>query len=474
MIEIIMGFVCAVIIFIIDIFIPRNYHPIDGGVDKINRSLFHGSDHEITELVPQVSNLTKNKVVFGTPKYLDAVIFLVLWTDYNWILWGDGKVRYLEEQYPGAFDKLDTIGYIHHIKGDFKPLGSGLEGEYICEHAVKPYAVDKVNVLEYLRKQDNLNLVMQKFEEGGTYSQKIHIDNAIAHIVFEDAFQHEANDKFIKSLNFPTFRIGQDNEPPTGDYIIVGDPILSDDKYIAACPHYLIKADLTIAKFPNPRKTTANEYMKYLNCHRNQYHAYWWMVPDQFTHLFKNVLLRQLAIKKKYPDIVHIDGAPGSGKTTLCNELIAKGKQCIDLDDITDKIPDGDNRAKLEYDALESHLEAGARIFAGLSMDMSVLANKRYYLDTPPTTIYKRATIRTIDSICKNADAIKHTINESTDENINTNYHEIVNKYQIRLPGIIEPWRYIGDAVTTRQKTLREQLYEFKTSDEILGELLHV
>src|ERR1700690_2148069 len=69
--------------------------------------LYHGSNKKLDTVKPRESLFPDAPAVFATSPYDDAVIFSASWTDYNFIMWRDGNRVYLEEQYPGAFEKLD-------------------------------------------------------------------------------------------------------------------------------------------------------------------------------------------------------------------------------------------------------------------------------------------------------------------------------------------------------------------------------
>lgn len=128
---------------------------IAGGAE----SYFHGSDKIIELLEPRPSGVIDyEKAVFATDSYTNAVIFsAAAWTDYDFTMGSNSTGKnYLVEMYPGAFDKLDAVGYIHHLPS--KPFHHdprlGLDNEFISFQSVKPTKVDKINVKEYLKTSD--------------------------------------------------------------------------------------------------------------------------------------------------------------------------------------------------------------------------------------------------------------------------------------------------------------------------------
>lgn len=126
---------------------------------------YHGSSKVIDRLDPRPSGVIDNEeAVFATDSYTDAVIFSAAWTDYNFIMGTtDGKIH-LVERYPGAFDKLNAVGYIHRLPANKFHHDSrcGLDNEFISWTAVTPLGYDTVNIREYL---DTADLQMVTFEE---------------------------------------------------------------------------------------------------------------------------------------------------------------------------------------------------------------------------------------------------------------------------------------------------------------------
>jgi IS1 family transposase len=309
--------ILATIIFLIVAavsFIAHRAASLYSGADDRDadaRVLYHGSSSRISTLEPRKSNLTRRPVVFGTPSYDDAVIFSATWTDYNFAMFGANGKRYLDEQYPGAFAKLDVIGYIHHLPGaDFKILQAddvdddksqsadtsapvdtsvsvdvsqpvdvsavGLGNEYVCEHEVTPSAVDEVNVLEYLRKSQ---VVMRTYDEvlaarrDAEGMQIVPLSGVIAHVVFYDDWAHISRIEDICAklkINFVTTDdiSAVDFAVPT---VVVGDLVRGVERFTVPCESVWVDSDIDtlVANF-SATKTTPEEYRQYLIARRDR------------------------------------------------------------------------------------------------------------------------------------------------------------------------------------------------------------
>jgi hypothetical protein len=279
---------------------------------------YHGSSAEIAMLTPQPSRLTQEPVVFGTPSYTDALIFSGQWTDYDFAVWGDGKKRYIEEQYPCAFAKLNRIGYIHHMQSTdaapFKPLGSGLSGEHVCTEAVAPFRVDKMNVYSYLTDvvvesertmvaefshHRELPLVMRTHAEAVAArktAEPIVIEgNILCHVVPAD-LSDASIAELCANRGIRTWRINRDNidgadlsEP----CVMIGNPMSGNARYEFSCPHVYQRVDFNalVASFSN-KKTTVKEYLQYLHATRDMYSDYVCMDMKQLDTYLSALIAR--------------------------------------------------------------------------------------------------------------------------------------------------------------------------------------
>lgn len=140
---------------------------IYGSNENIDQKVYyHGSSKIIDVLEPRPSGVINNeKAVFATSSYTDAVIFSTLWSDYNFSFGTYNGDKYLIEMYPGAFEKLNTTGYIHHVPANkfHHDKRTGLNNEFISFHPVKPLTYDTVNVKDYLSKSDVQMITYDKY-----------------------------------------------------------------------------------------------------------------------------------------------------------------------------------------------------------------------------------------------------------------------------------------------------------------------
>lgn len=531
MIDLLIGTLVSAIILLITYFLGGT-HGIRGGADRRKSThgstpsistrraraddgglaMYHGSSSEIGVLEPQMSKLTPAPVVFGTPSYTDAVIFSAQWTDYDFAMWGDGKKRYLEEQYPGAFAKLNRIGYIHHLRegvngAPFKPLGSGLSSEYVCTEAVKPFRVDKVNVREYLlglvgrtsgspsAASVKTKLVSPGTVDGPPLVMRTHAEavaarvsaevivvkgNILCHVVPADLADTSVAELCAKH-SIRVWRINRDNiddadlsEP----CVMIGNPLSGNARYEFSCPRVYLRSDFgaLIAGFAH-RKTTTGEYSQYLHATRDLYHSYTWMDLKQLD-AYLPLLVLQMQIRLTSPPITHIVGPAGSGKSSLAKKLTSLGIRAVDIDDIdvngnVGVNPEvrndmGTNSPHGFYSAISRQIANGERVFLGIQ-DMSVLATRKYLLDVDPVVVYKQLVGRTIDSICENAGAIKRELSGTTIEALEREHDVVVNKYHIRFPGPgVPPGEYVHNEYNPRRNRAVNEQYVPLSAERIV------
>lgn len=303
---------------------------LGGSISKKNTNtihdvFYHGSPLKLTKLEPRKSDLTSQPVVFGTPSYTDAVIFSAYITDYDINMYGDiidgKKLRCLDEQYPGAFTKLNNIGYIHHLRGDFKPLPSGLGNEYICKNAVIPFKVNKVNILKYLQKSD---VIMRKYED--VLVDRVKLKEKLQNLRFNNANDNDkisdnsfdnivtltgnvlcnlvtADDNLyidelrqdLKTRGIDVVMIGHDIHSDSNfinPTVIVGDPI--DGRFIFNIPGeqlFLNVSNNELLKEFKSQKTTKSEYQKYINARRDRFCSYSWFDYNELMLYFDSTLI---------------------------------------------------------------------------------------------------------------------------------------------------------------------------------------
>lgn len=429
---------------------------------------YHGSNNKIDILYPRESKLTTNPVVFGTTSYDDAVIFAANWTDYDFTMWGDGTSRFIEEQYPGAFKKLNIYGYIYHLNGDFKPLGSGLGNEFICEESVKPYRVDYINIFDHLNKS---SVSMITFKESRNRRMKLvnnpsilKTNDVLCQVSAADIeaelpiLQQICDDNGIKLIRIESdITIG---EP----MIIIGDSYIGNAYFAIEREKFFIKqSEEKLLNEFSSQKTSLGDYLLFLRHQRDLYHNWNWCSIDDFSTYLINFMIPQYNLSKNCPiTITHITGPAGSGKTTLVNELSDRNIRAIDLDDITDKIA-GDKATFFkscndELSDIIMNCTDDEIIFCGLSINLDIIAKHKYYIDIEPNIIYKRLLSRTVDSICENKEIIKTDVSMINFDD--TAFTKLTTDLQIRFPGFIPPSEHIRNSILPFYENLRERGYK--------------
>lgn len=452
---------------------------------------YHGSQYKYSKLETFPNTLTTVPVVFGTPSYEDAVIFSAGLSDYETAMWGDGKNRYLEEQFPGAFESLKKTGYIHHLKGDFVPLKElaatsheGLSNEFVCAKSVVPHKVDEVNIYEYLKGS---NVIMRDYAEvrdcrakAKKYVVKDKLPSIALCLHMPDEIRFN-DKKFLEDLGSglgsgsgsgPDYGIVHSWEMDNLDdaskiSIFIGDTVLGNDEFIISRDHIYMRIDLAEAVAHHGGKTPPAQYYKYLQAKQNLCHDMEWMSPGQIINYIKNYINPQIMLRKKYPDckITHVMGPSGSGKSTLCAELVSAGIFAIDSDTLTDKITgdpaQGYQNVYSELGGLMSqHKEI---VVCGMTIPLGYLADIRYFIDLSHEENYKRLVNRTLKSICS---ADINFTGTSVDE-LEKEYADMSTKYQIRFPGFIPPGQFVAnDAIPLRENYTRKG-YIMMPYDEI-------
>ncbi len=235
--------------------------------DNHPTTFYHGSDHKIAILEPRQSPLTQQPVVFATPNYDDAVVFAGMWTDYNFAFGGWDNKKYLDEKYPNAFTKLDRVGYIHVFNDpqrNFKPLGSGMQGEYVSTKPAIPDRVDEVNVLQYTRTKSSI--VMRTYERviQDTLADSADdgvLTNVLCHILILDVPSDDIVRDLLRSNNYNVIHQWDWNRKnPSRPSVLIGTHYAH-----VKCPKYILKLNIDdlASKFKSG-KTTTDEYKQYL------------------------------------------------------------------------------------------------------------------------------------------------------------------------------------------------------------------
>ena len=262
-------------------------------------SLYHGSYKKFKLLKQSPSDLADRPVLFGTPSYLDAVIFSVQWTDYNFSMAIDNDVRYIDEQYPGAFKKLDTVGYIHHITGPFRPLFDGLSNEYISYEDAVPTKIDKINVLDYLRRKNDKELVMRTYDDVMKYKEhsnkKVRLSGDIIcwivsadDLVILDELKTECENNGAKlEIIGRTINGPMKFKDPT---IILGDPLVGTYLYTTKCEKKYLKFNTSYAikLYKSNKKTTREQYASFIKARKRTYSSYDTILMRDVKNIIRN------------------------------------------------------------------------------------------------------------------------------------------------------------------------------------------
>lgn len=254
-------FVLTILLFGITILIILLYEkPIKliGGVELV---YYHGSPNKYNVLKPRYSDYGGNSV-FGIPSYDDAVIFAAHISDKDIIMWGDSKYRYIEEQYPGAFNKLKITGYIHHIHGNFKSLGKGLPNEYITDKEVVPFKVDKINIYKYLKSSKVIMNTFTQFLKRRRLAPRITLDPDVSKNVICCVVGMKKED-FTGVKPIYIHELDMNNTESNEKYVILGDLLLGNEYFEFKCPHWILYEDKKM--YPDYKVVTKQKILNYYN-----------------------------------------------------------------------------------------------------------------------------------------------------------------------------------------------------------------
>jgi hypothetical protein len=284
--------------------------------------LYHGSHHKCDVIYPKESATAGSAVVFATTSKIDAVIFTVKWTDYDFAMWGcihNGVyTRYLDEQYPGAFVKLRGVhGYIHVIdtsRSKFTLLSfykssvafghiraahqnqthGGLGNEYVCENVAYVKSVEHVDVSTFLRNVDSC-LQMRTYDQvqksrneliaNGKY--RITITGAICRITSIDdralelSLRPLCDERKVDLVYLDKITSPQHFTKPT---IVVGDIARGDLVFDCSCETIAITDfQQYFKRFDATSKTTMLGYHLYTTARAEQIDNYTQMTLNDFT-----------------------------------------------------------------------------------------------------------------------------------------------------------------------------------------------
>lgn len=265
----------GVIIAAIYIFLIKKTYKVGGSDAEV---LYHGTSMgDIKVFTPRPSFvLDGDYAVFATDSYTDAVIFSVLWTDYDFVFGTRNGKKYLREMYEGAFDKLKTIGYVYRLPAQYfhKDKRTGLPNEYISHRDIEPISCDEVNVIEYLEKTKDIELISydtpRKKVKFIPLSKKIAaiftplmryyrpIINTKYEVIYFDRLSMKELEAKVKAAK--------------GRVILIGDKfVFSDGEY--DIPTTVLRPEF-IEYNINSAKTTPDQYKKYIEARIKKYEQY--------------------------------------------------------------------------------------------------------------------------------------------------------------------------------------------------------
>lgn len=196
---------------------------------------------------------------------------------------------------------------------------------------------------------------------------------------------------------------------------------------------------------------------------------------------------------KQITQIIIITGPSGAGKTTLGNQIKATYKDLviIDADDIDDAsfielyndnkqfrnmvdTNDGDPQTMHEKRTLEKRNRIIAKnhnktiVFIGFTVPLNDLEHIGYFIDVPIDINFKRVSKRTLNDICKNANALEVAID--TDKHLTSLSPLFLFKYKIRSRFPYDYDRFVEYCKKQREDAINLG-YKVLPSDGILEDL---
>ena len=193
--------------------------------------------------------------------------------------------------------------------------------------------------------------------------------------------------------------------------------------------------------------------------------------------------------------IIHINGSPGSGKTTIINKLKTKKNiVAIDLDDIDDKnamklLNDKKNdhmfinlkatikfwkaKAKLNKESLKKIMKENSDkvlVFAGLSIDIPNV-DYGFVMKIDAGKNYKQLSSRTLTDICKNSKQLKKLVTSEIVQN--KQFLIMLFKYKIRV--YFPMWIIdIEKKISSKIQYAKNNNYKYIPSKEIYKQIIKI
>lgn len=184
--------------------------------------------------------------------------------------------------------------------------------------------------------------------------------------------------------------------------------------------------------------------------------------------------------------IICVEGAPGSGKTTIGKKLSKlRGVEVIDTDDIDDAsammliknpqnakmfTPKGMTRFFRAKDELNNVTmealiaSATGKIVVVVGLSIEVRADRRFFIKATLDENYRRIILRTMHSMCKHRKGIERLLksSQSTDKIFAT----LLHKYELRVGVPVPPPVVLGN-LARMEKNARHRKCTVLTADQI-------
>jgi hypothetical protein len=133
---------------------------------QATESLYHGSPQQLTQIDPRPSRVIGDEsAVFASPHKEVAMSFLAPWTDEDFTQGNINGEFYMQENYPGAFEKKfkGRSGYLHQLAAEgFKSDPRLTKYEQISDKAVTPISAEYIeDLLTALQNQNKIRLQFQ-------------------------------------------------------------------------------------------------------------------------------------------------------------------------------------------------------------------------------------------------------------------------------------------------------------------------
>jgi hypothetical protein len=154
---------------------------------KTANVIYHGSDKKIDRLEPRKHFLADRPVVFGTPSRGMALAHLARWTDDDFELGSinDGPLV-MEEQYPGAFNKLfkGRRGYLYTMGPEgFEHRPNLMRSERVTERS--PNILGREDIEDILSALEDSDVVVKR------KTAALDVKKSASQVAFEAGFFSE-------------------------------------------------------------------------------------------------------------------------------------------------------------------------------------------------------------------------------------------------------------------------------------------